>query len=74
MVYYAFGGRAPSAKLPADVPFYELCLDLGMAPDVVRQMNVRDVNKLKLVVEARKLALRQIAIKHKIPANYLIEL
>lgn len=74
MIWLSHGGKAPSAKCSNDLALYELCLDLSMAPDDIRKMNTRDRNHLVLVSQARKVAKRQIALKNKIDATYLIDL
>lgn len=59
MLFYAYGGKAPSGK---DIPgrwLYEMCLDYGWLPDQVRALNPVDREKLKLVRNARYLAQRQ---------------
>lgn len=76
MLFYAFGGRAPSAKIPNDLALYELALDLHVLPEQLRMLNKRnprDFNKLVLVNRARKDAKIQIAINNKLESTYSVD-
>ena len=74
MLFYAHGGRAPSAKASNDMAFYELCIDTGYTPDEIRRMNIRDRNHLLLVNQGRKYGKRQIANMNKLETTYNLEL
>lgn len=77
MLFYAFGGRVPSAKAPNDLAIYELALDMKMMPAQIRELakkNPRDYNKLCLINEGRKLGRRQIAINNKLDSTYIVDL
>jgi len=74
MIWYAHGDRAPSAKRPHHLEFYELCLDLRVTPEQLRAMHVRDRNWLFVVNKARKKGKLQIAMDKKLETHYELDL
>lgn len=77
MLFYAFGGRAPSAKPVNDQALYELALDMHKWPEELRRLerkNPRDFNKLMLVNQGRKAGKRQIANNNKLETTCVLEL
>jgi hypothetical protein len=75
MIWYAHGGRAPSAKRSNDLELYELALDMHIEPDRIRRMNIRDRHHLFLVNKARKLARQQMAMNSNgnVMPSYVLE-
>jgi len=59
MMHYAYGEQSRQSKDTPDRVVMELALDLHLTPDQVRSINIRDLNKLKMVRAARILGQMQ---------------